>query len=388
MGPLAGFRIIEIAGIGPGQLCGMLLADMGAQVLRVSRFEDAESGPAIPARFNLMNRNRPTMAVDLKNAAGTGLILRLCESADALFEGFRPGVMERLGLGPEACLGRNPRLVYGRMTGWGQDGPLAAEAGHDTNYLALSGALASIGERDGPPVLPLNLVADFGGGALYLAVGLLAAMLEATRSGRGQVVDAAMIDGVASMTTMLHGLVAAGLWREQRGRNLLDGGAPFMRTYATADGGYVAVAALENHFYRNLLEGLGLAEVDPTRQMQVADWPGLQRRFAATFAKRSRSEWEAHFAGRDACVTPVLSLSEAVRHPHNVARRTFVDVDGITQPAPAPRFSRSGSAVPVPTATCNAGLTQVLDGWGVSAGECDRLAAAGALRVGGPHRTG
>lgn len=381
MGPLAGYRIIEIAGIGPGQLCGMLLADMGAQVLRVSRLEDLESGPAIPDRFNLMNRNRTSVRLDLKRREGTEFVLQLCGCADALFEGFRPGVMERLGLGPDACMARNDKLVYGRITGWGQEGPLAAEAGHDTNYLALSGALSSIGERNGPPILPLNLVADFGGGALYLALGLLAAMLEASRSGRGQVVDAAMIDGVASMTTLFHGLMAAGLWHEQRGMNILDGGAPFMRTYATSDGGYVAVAALENRFYRTLLEGLGLVDVDPTRQMQAADWPELQRRFQAVFAARSRAEWEAHFAGRDACVTPVLSLSEAVRHPHNVSRKTFVEVDGIPQPAPAPRFSRTRNAAPTAPGLAGGTVMDVLGSWGVPPEDCEGLARIGALRV-------
>ncbi len=336
----------------------------------------------IPAAANLMNRSRPAVAVDLKDPEGAGLVLRLCESADALFEGFRPGTMERLGLGPEACLARNPKLVYGRMTGWGQDGPLSGEAGHDTNYLALTGALAAIGERDRGPVLPLNLVADFGGGGLYLALGLVAALLESTRSGRGQVVDAAMLDGVASMTTLLHGLLAAGLWREQRGSNLLDGGAPFMRAYRTRDGGYVAVAALENRFYRNLLEGLALADIDPARQMHAVDWPDLERRLESAFAARTREEWEAHFAGRDACVTPVLTFSEATVHPHNKARGTFVEVDGIVQPAPAPRFSRTPSAVrSVPTGH-DPDPAEALGAWGIPREEVLRLVATGAIRGG------
>ena len=381
MGPLAGYRIVEIAGIGPGQLCGMLLADMGAQLLRITRIGQADLGVAIPPRFDLMNRSRPSIAVDLKRPEGVELVLRLCGTADALFEGFRPGVMERLGLGPEDCLRRNPRLVYGRMTGWGQDGPLAHEAGHDANYLALAGALGSIGEAGGPPVLPLNLVADFGGGGLYLALGLLAALLEASRSGRGQVVDAAMVDGVASMTTAVHGLMAAGLWRERRGSNVLDGGAPFMRTYATRDGGFVAVAALERRFYRNLLEGLGLVQVDPARQFEVRDWPEMARRIAAAFLARTRDEWAEAFAGREACVSPVLSMTEATRHPHNVARGTFVEMDGVTQPGPAPRFSRTPASIASAPGEPGAGAAAALAFWGIDAGEVERLARAGALQL-------
>lgn len=381
MGPLKGYRIIEIAGIGPSQLCGMLLADMGATVLRIARTVDADLGVGIPAELNLMNRSRPTIAVDLKHPEGAALVLRLCEQADALFEGFRPGAMERLGLGPVACMQRNVRLVYGRMTGWGQEGPLAGEAGHDANYLALAGALATIGEPDGGPVLPLNLVADFGGGALYLAVGLLAALLEASKSGRGQVVDAAMVDGVSSMLTALHGLLAAGLWQERRGSNLLDGGAPFMRSYATRDGGYVAVAALEQRFYRNLLQVLGLDDVDPAQQMQVRDWPALQRRLAEVFQTRTREEWTAAFAGKDACVTPVLWPTEATRHPHHLARGSFVEVDGVTQPAPAPRFSRTVSQVRSAPREPGVETGRALGEWGVAAEDVERLAQAGALRL-------
>jgi len=290
--------------------------------------------------------------------------------------------MERLGLGPAPCTARNPRLVYGRMTGWGQDGPLAGEAGHDTNYLALTGALAAIGERDGAPVLPLNLLADFGGGGLYLALGLVAALLETSRSGRGQVVDAAMVDGVASLTTLFHGLLAAGLWRERRGSNLLDGGAPFMRTYRTRDGGDVAVAALENRFYRNLLDGLGLTELDPARQMNPADWPELQRRLEEAFASRTRDEWAAHFARRDACVTPVLTFTEATRHPHNVARATFVEVDGIVQPAAAPRFSRTPGAVRSGPAAPATDAAATLGAWGIPREDVLSLVEAGVVRGG------
>lgn len=382
MGPLAGYRVIEIAGIGPGQLCGMLLAEMGAQVVRVVRAGDQDATLHLPPAANLMNRSRPAVAVDLKHPDGTALVLRLCETAHVLFEGFRPGVMERLGLGPESCMAANPAIVYGRMTGWGQDGPLAGEAGHDTNYLALTGALAAIGETDGAPVLPLNLVADFGGGGLYLALGLVAALLETSRSGRGQVVDAAMVDGVASLTTLFHGLRAAGLWRERRGSNLLDGGAPFMRTYRTRDGGFVAVAALENRFYRNLLAGLGLTDLDPSRQVNPADWPEVQRRFEDAFATRTRDEWALHFAGREACVTPVLTFSEATRHPHNAARGTFVEVDGVVQPAPAPRFSRTPGAVRSGPSGAATGPVETLVEWGVPREDVLSLVEAGVVRAG------
>ena len=380
MGPLAGYRVIEIAGIGPGQLCGMLLAEMGAQVIRIVRAEDADASLRMPAAANLMNRSRPAVAVDLKREEGAALVLGLCETADVLFEGFRPEAMERLGLGPGPCQARNPRLVYGRMTGWGQQGPLAGEAGHDSNYLALTGALAAIGERDGPPVLPLNLVADFGGGALYLALGIVAALLEASRSGRGQVVDAAMVDGVASMTTLFHGLRAAGLWQERRGSNLLDGGAPFMRAYRTRDGRFMAVAALESRFFRNLLEGLGIADFDPARQMNPEDWPGLQRRLEDAFASRTRDDWAAHFAGRDACVTPVLTFSEATRHPHNVARGVFVEVEGIVQPAAAPRFSRTPAAVRAGPRAMSAGAVETLCTWGLAREAVLSLVEAGVVR--------
>jgi alpha-methylacyl-CoA racemase len=381
MGPLQGRRIVEIAGIGPGQFCGMLLADMGAQVLRIVRADGHDFAATMPDRFNLMNRSRPAVVVDLKRPEGAEFVLGLCRQADALFEGFRPGVMERLGLGPDACMARNPGMVYGRMTGWGQDGPLAAAAGHDTNYIALSGVLASIGEAGGAPVLPLNLVADFGGGGLYLALGLLAAMLETASSGRGQVVDAAMVDGSASMMTMFHGLMAAGLWRDRRGSNLLDGAAPFMRTYATRDGHYVAVAALERRFYRNLLEGMELLDLDPDRQMQIERWPQFTRRFEETFRTRTRDEWCAILDGRDACFSPVLTLTEAPRHPHNQARGTYVAVDGIVQPAPAPRFSRTPAAISAPPAEPGRDAEAALAGWGVSPEEVQRLAESGAIRL-------
>ncbi len=345
MGPLAGFRIVEIAGIGPGQFCGMLLADMGADILRLER---PGAASLLPPQFNLMNRSRPTLEVDLKRPEGAELVLALCETADALFEGFRPGVMERLGLGPDDCLARNPKLVYGRMTGWGQDGPLAERAGHDGNYLALAGALHGIGEPGRLPALPANLVADFGGGGAFLAIGLLAAMLEASRSGEGQVVDAAMVDGVASLSALLHGMQAAGLWSDTRGSDLLNGGAPFYRCYETKDGKAVVVCALEPQFFAALLEGLGIDDIEPQAQLDQGQWPAMAARFTDVIRSRDRDDWWARFRDSDACVAPVLTMSEARNDPHLAARGTFVEIDGVVQPAPAPRFSRSDSRTPTP----------------------------------------
>ena len=369
MGPLKGFKIVEIAGIGPGQLCGMLLADMGASLIRISRPADRRAAPTIPDEYDLMNRSRPTLTVDLKDQRGVELVLRLCREADALFEGFRPGVMESLGLGPTECAAENQRLVYGRMTGWGQSGPLANTAGHDTNYIALSGALGSIGDPDRPPPLPLNLVGDFGGGALYLAMGLLAAMLEATRSGRGQVVDAAIVDGAASMMTMFYGALAGGQWADRRNSNLLDGAAPFACCYETLDGGYVAVCALENRFFRVLLEAMGISDIDPAEQYQLERWAEHRVVMARAFKKKSRDAWAEAFADIDACVAPVLSLGEAPRHPHNVARKTFIAVEGIEQPAPAPRFSRTPSEVRHGPVEDDDVSRQALSDWGLSASE-------------------
>jgi alpha-methylacyl-CoA racemase len=311
--------------------------------------------------------------VDLKHPRGAETILRLVERADALIEGFRPGVAERLGIGPEACLARNPRLVYGRMTGWGQEGPLAAAVGHDIDYIALSGALHAIGRAGEKPVLPLNLVGDFGGGALYLAVGVLSALLEASRSGQGQVVDAAMVDGAASLLTMFYGMSAAGTWSDERGVNLLDGGAPFYDVYETADGKYLAVGALEPRFYAELLRLTGLEGSDLPEQADIFRWPELRQRFAAVFKQRTRDEWCALLEGTEACVSPVLSLSEAPKHPHMAARRTFVEVDGVTQPAPAPRFSRTPGAIQRPPEPPGASTEPVLEDWGFSAEEIERL---------------
>jgi alpha-methylacyl-CoA racemase len=350
----------------------MLLADMGAELIRIVR-PNPVSGPQIPDRFNLMNRSRPALTADLRTGKGRELVLRLCGDADALFEGFRPGVMERLGLGPGECRAQNPRLVYGRMTGWGQDGPLAGTAGHDTNYIALAGALHCMGERDRAPPLPLNLVGDFGGGALYLALGLLAALLEAQRSGQGQVVDASMTDGTASLLTMFHGLRAAGMWSDRRQANLLDGGAPFARCYATRDGGWIAVCALEPEFFANLLSKMQLTGIDPADQYRQDAWPGHARLLEAAFRSRSRDEWAELLSSGDTCATPVLSLDEAPEHPHNRARQTFVEVDGLRQPGPAPRFSRTSSSIRHGPRAPEADPRAVLAAWGLPAGDIEKL---------------
>jgi alpha-methylacyl-CoA racemase len=373
MGPLNRFRIIEIAGIGPGQFCGMLLADMGARLIRIDRKTDAGLGIGMPAKYNLMNRSRPAIGVDLKSRSGVELVLKLCESADALFEGFRPGVMERLGLGPDDCMARNDKLVYGRMTGWGQSGPLAGSVGHDGDYASLAGVIGAIGEKDGPPSIPLNLTADFGGGGAFLAIGILAALLEASGSGKGQVVDAAMVDGAASLMTLFYGLHAAGYWKEQRGSNMLDGGAPFYRAYRTSDDQYIIVCALEGRFFRTLIESLDIDDISPAEQHAQDKWPQQIERFEAVFAKKTRDEWRELLEGTDACLAPVLSLSEAPDHVHNIARGTFVEIDGIRQPAPAPRFSRTVSEISQAAAATNPDLRGVLSDWGLPDSDIDNL---------------
>ena len=377
-GPLRGFRILEFAGIGPSQLCGMLLADLGAEVLRIARREDVEAGLGIPPRYDLMNRSRPSISVDLKSAAGRNLAGDLLAEADALFEGFRPGVMERLGLGPEVCLRRNPKLIYGRVTGWGQDGPLAQRAGHDPNYIGLAGVLASIGEKDGPPVYPLNLIGDFGGGALYLAFGLLAALLEASRSGKGQVVDAAMLDGVASMATFLHGMKAGGLWREQRGGNVVNAGGPQVHVYRTKDGQYMVAGAVEGKFFANMLAVLGI-DADPAWRNHPKRWPELTQRIQARFLTKTRAEWTALFEAVDSCVSPVLTLTEATKHPQAKARGLYETLDGITQPAPAPRFSRTPGAIRSPPAVLGKDNAAALAVWGFDDGTVRMLEAKGVL---------
>lgn len=366
MGPLNGYRIIEIAGIGPGQLAGMLLADMGASVVRIDRPANPGLGLEADPRFDILNRNRPLIAVDLKTSKGVELVLDLCEEADAIFEGFRPGVMERLGLGPGECLQRNPKLVYGRMTGWGQDGPLAKAVGHDPNFIALTGIFSAIGEKGGNPVYPLNLIGDMGGGGAYLVMGMLAALLEAGKSGKGQVVDAAMVDGAASLMTMIHGYLAAGLWKEERGSNLLDGGSPFVRVYRTLDDRHIVIAPIESRFFKVLLEKLELEDFDPDDQYDESKWPGLQSRFEEIFKTRTRDEWCELLEGTDACFTPILGIEEAMEHPHMKARGTFVTVEGVKQAAPAPRFSRTPSEIRMAAGPEVADPRQALVDWGAS----------------------
>jgi alpha-methylacyl-CoA racemase len=374
MGPLAGVRVVELAGIGPGPFCAMVLADLGAEVLRVDR--PAATRPAWPT---VLARGRRSVAVDLKHPDGAGVVLDLVAAADALVEGFRPGVAERLGIGPDACLARNPRLVYGRVTGWGQEGPWRHAAGHDIDYIALAGALHPIGHAGGPPVPPLNLVGDFGGGGMLLALGVVAALLEAGRSGAGQVVDAAMVDGAALLTTQFHELLAAGLWTEERGANLLDGGAPFYGVYETADGRHLAVGALEPQFWAELLRRLGLDGGDLPAQPDRDGWPLLRERLAALFRTRTREEWCELLAGTDACVAPVLGFGEAPAHPHHRARGTFVDVGGVTQPAPAPRFSRTPCDPPTPAPHPGEHTDQALADWGLPPDRIARLRATAAV---------
>jgi alpha-methylacyl-CoA racemase len=377
MGPLEEIKIIEIAGLGPGPFAAMLLADMGAEVVRIDRpggrlisFPDPD--------YDLLNRGRRSAAIDLKQPGGTELLLRLVEQADALLEGFRPGVMERLGLGPDVCLERNPRLVYGRMTGWGQDGPLAARAGHDINYIALAGALDHIGRAGQPPTPPLNLVGDFGGGALYLVYGMVCALLERVRSGRGQVVDAAMVDGAASLMTVFHGVQQLGGMNE-RGHNMIDSGSHFYDVYECADGRYVSIGSVEPKFYAELLSRLGIEDLDPAQQMNGEEWPKLKQRFAALFKTKTRQEWCEVFEGSDACFAPVLSIEEARKHPHAAARQSFIRVAGLEQPAPAPRFSRTRPEVTRGAARVGEHTAEVLSDWGFSESEIESARKDGVI---------
>lgn len=377
-GPLAGIRIVEVAGIGPGPFAAMMLADMGAEVLRIER--QTPSGPTNTVLDATLRRNRSGVVVlDLKSEAGREALLRIIDSADAMLEGFRPGVAERLGFGPDVCLARNPRLVYGRITGWGQDGPLAKVAGHDIDYIALSGVLHSIGRPGVPPVPPLNLVADFGGGGMLLAYGMVCALLEASRSGRGQVVDAAMVDGCATLMAMTLMLKQLGLWNDLRGTNLLDGGAHFYDVYETSDGGFLAVGAIEPQFYAELLERCRLDPAELPAQMDRDSWPAMKERFTELFRTRTRDEWCALLEGSDACVSPVLSLDEARQHPHNVARGTFVEAFGIPQPAPAPRLSRTPGTLRNPALRAGDDGVAVLERWGLRGEDVARLRADGVL---------
>ncbi|CAM5631161.1 CoA transferase [Streptomyces avidinii] len=364
-GPLAGVRVVELAGIGPGPFAAMLLADLGADVVRVDR--PGGGGLAVNPAYDVTNRNKRSVLVDLKSAEGPARVLDLVERADVLIEGFRPGVAERLGVGPADCHARNPQLVYGRMTGWGQEGPLAHTAGHDIAYIAVTGALGMIGNPGEPPAVPANLVGDYAGGSLYLVIGVLAALQHArTPGGAGQVVDAAIVDGTAHLTAMIHGMVAAGGWQDRRGANLLDGGCPFYGTYETSDGRYMAVGALEQQFYDTFVELLGIADQAPARK-DLARWGELREAVAARFKSRTREEWTAVFEGTDACVAPVLSLREAPHHPHLAARATFTDFGGITQPAPAPRFSATPAALVSGPALPGAHTESVAADWGVPA---------------------
>jgi len=378
MGPLQGVKVIEIAGIGPGPFCAMMLSDMGAEVLRVDRADAVGAPGERDPRFEVLNRGRRSIAVDLKSSDAVRALLRLVGQADVLIEGFRPGVMERLGLGPADCAKVNPRLVYGRMTGWGQEGPLAQSAGHDINYIALTGALHAIGRPGQPPVPPLNLVGDFGGGSLYLAFGIACALWECQRSGRGQVVDAAIVDGASSLASFLHGALARGGWSERRGENLLDGGRPWYDCYETADGGYVSVGPIEPRFYAGFLERVGLAGEDLPSQNDPSGWPRLRERFAALFRTRTRAQWCELLEGSDACFAPVLTPLEAPAHPHNKARESFVEVAGLLQPAPAPRFERTRAQVASSAPWAGQHTVEALGDWGFGADEIDALVASGA----------
>jgi alpha-methylacyl-CoA racemase len=383
-GPLHGFRIVELAGIGPGPFAGMMLADMGADVVRIDRPDVTGSAPGSPpARFDVLGRGRRSVAVDLKHPDGPEVVLRVAERADALIEGFRPGVTERLGVGPDVCLDRNPRLVYGRMTGWGQSGPLAPAAGRDVNYIALSGTLAMIGRRGEPPVPPLTLLGDFGGGGMLLAFGVACAMLEATRSGRGQVVDAAMLDGSALLAAMFQGMRASGDWSDERGTNLLDTGAYFYEVYETADGRYISLGALDSRSHELLVRLTALAGDGDGDQFPDPDdrsaWPSLKSRLAAQVRTKSRDEWCRLLEGTDACFAPVLDPGEAPDHPHNRARGTFVEVGGVVQAAPAPRFSRTAPDPPGPPPRAGEQSEKALASWGFSPDELAGLLRSGAI---------
>jgi alpha-methylacyl-CoA racemase len=379
MGTLSGVRIIEMAGIGPAPFCGMLLADMGAEVLRIDRLATVDIGIPVPPKYDLLNRNKRSLALDLKSAEGRRTVLRLIEQADALIEGFRPGVMERLGLGPEPSLKANPRLVYGRMTGWGQYGPLSQAASHDINYIALTGVLNAVGQAGSAPVIPLNLIGDFGGGSLYLAMGILAALISARGTGRGQVVDAGITDGVANLLTMHYGFRQAGEWSVDRGSNLTDGGAPFYDVYRTRDDLYVSVGAVEKKFFGELLQRLGIRAEAFSAQHDRSNWDAQRRRLAEVFATRTRAEWCALLEGTDVCFAPVLDMDECVRHPHNKARRTHIEFEGVMNPAPAPRFSETPSELRNAPPAPGQHTAEALRDWNFSEREIDALRGAGAI---------
>jgi alpha-methylacyl-CoA racemase len=378
-GPLQGFRVVEMGGIGPAPFAGGLLGDLGADVLRIDRVAQPGAEPETPPRFDFYNRNKRSVALDLKKPGAAATVLKLVEKADALIEGFRPGVMERLGLGPDVCRKANPKLVYARMTGWGQSGPIAREAGHDINYLAVTGALHCLGDPDRPPPPPLNLIADLGGGALYLTVGLLAAAIEARSSGQGQTVDVAMIDGVTHLMSAFQAFRQQGTWPGKRADNIVDGGAPFYRSYATKDGKYVAVGAIEPHFYANLLSVMGLEPASLPSQNDRRDWPSMRERFASVFQTRTREEWVALAAGRDACLAPVLSIDEAPEHSQMQARNVYSAFDGLRHPSPAPRFERTPATLNRATPRPGQNSREALSDWGATVEEIAVLDARGAM---------
>ncbi|QDO97533.1 CoA transferase [Ferrovibrio terrae] len=366
MGPLKGLKVIEMAGIGPGPFCAMMLSDMGADVIRIDRADAVGAKGERDPRFEILNRGRPSIALDLKKPQAIELVLKLVKDADVLMEGFRPGVMERLGLGPAECAKVNPKLVYGRITGWGQDGPLAQAAGHDINYIAITGALNAIGRGGEAPVPPLNLVGDFGGGSMYMLFGILCALWERERSGTGQVVDAAIVDGVNSLSSFLFGALARNGWVNERGANVLDGGRPWYDSYQTKDGGYICIGPIEARFYQLFLERVGLAGEGLPDQNDPAGWPLLRERFTALFKTKTRDEWSSLLEGTDACFAPVLSITEAPNHPHNAARGNFTEIDGVTQPVPAPRFSRTKAEIAGPASRAGQKTRVGLAGWGIS----------------------
>jgi alpha-methylacyl-CoA racemase len=376
MGPLKGVKIIEFGGIGPGPFCAMMLSDMGADIIRIERKGQLS---LTEPKYDVMMRNRRSIGIDLRKPEGAAAVLKMVAQVDALQEGFRPGVMEKLGLGPEVCLEKNPALVYGRMTGWGPEGPLARAAGHDINYISVSGALHTFGEKGQKPVAPLNLVGDFGGGGMLLAFGLVCALFEARSSGRGQVVDAAMVDGSAALMAMIYGLKAAGFWTDERGVNLLDGGAHFYDTYETADGKYISIGSIEPQFYELLLQHAGIEEPDFKDQLDQKKWPFLKERITEIFKTKSRDEWCRIMEGTDICFAPVLSLEEAPDHPQNLARKTFIEVDGVLQPAPTPRFSQTPPELQGPPPNPGEHTKGVLAEFGFSTDEIDGLEAAGAI---------
>ena len=379
MGPLDGIRVIEIAGIGPGPFAAMMLADMGAEVIRVVRTGTSGLGMAGNPKLDFANRNKRCISLNLKDPRATEIVLRLLEDADALLEGYRPGVMEKLGLGPEVCLARNPRLVYGRMTGWGQEGPLARAAGHDINYIALTGALHAIGERGGKPVVPLNLVGDFGGGGMLLAYGMVCALLEASRSGAGQVVDAAMVDGASALMSMMYAAFQSGFWSNTRGSNMLDGGAHFYGVYETSDGRFVSIGSIEPQFYAALLSVLGIEPATLPHQMDPRHWPALRERFESVFRTKTRDEWCALMEGSDICFAPVLGFDEVAGHPHARARGAFIHEGDVWQPAPAPRFSRTNPGVPATAVASGADTEAILSGLGMDSGSIAALRQSGVV---------